>query len=260
LQFGNLNLDTLKVGGSGHTFLSNSNKNANSKKLFSQGSISISVDEFVKLTNFIPNYIKIDVDGNEDSVIKWMLKTLKNDQLKSILIEIDENNRSHKDCVDLILCNNFKILNVADREIKFKTEYDPAIYNVGSDEVIVDDTISWKDVHVGQLWWNISRSKWVNYNQGDLSYKVSNWGKLALGSTIQVCEWVESNLLPSEWEELADTTEGLAQGISGQPLYPNDENYTIKELFNPVTGELTNTLYYYWVQNKNTLPNVKIGR
>jgi hypothetical protein len=40
-----------------------------------------------------------------------MVKTMKNDQLKSILIEIDENNRSHKDCVDLILCNNFKIWN-----------------------------------------------------------------------------------------------------------------------------------------------------
>ena len=36
---------------------------------------------------------------------------MKNDQLKSILIEIDENNRSHKDCVDLILGNNFKISN-----------------------------------------------------------------------------------------------------------------------------------------------------
>lgn len=109
MQFGNLNLETLKVGGSGHTFLPNSNKNANSKKLFSQGSVSISIDEFVKLTNFIPNYIKIDVDGNEDSVIRGMVETIKNVNLKSILIEIDDDNRSHRDCVDFILCNNFRI-------------------------------------------------------------------------------------------------------------------------------------------------------
>jgi hypothetical protein len=158
--------------------------------------------------------------------------------------------------LDLIDPINFKILNVADKEIKFKTEYDPAAYNVGDNsKVVVDEAICWKEKHIGDIWWDISVAKWINYNQGDINYKISNWGRLASGSSIRICEWVESRLLPSEWAILADTTEGLAAGISGQPLYPNDENYTVKEIFNPLTGELTENLYYYWVQNKNTLPN-----
>lgn len=162
------------------------------------------------------------------------------------------------DVVDPI--NNLKILNIADKEIKFKTEYDPAIYSQGNSEVVVDESISWKTAHVGELWWNISVAKWINYNQGDLSYKISNWGKLADGSSITVCEWVESKLLPSEWAILADTTEGTALGISGQPFYANDENYTVKELFNETTGEPTETLYYYWVQNKTNVPDTVIER
>ena len=112
LELGNLNLNTFKTGGSGHNFISNNNiKSEFENNIYNQGTIAISVDKFIEISNFIPNYIKIDVDGNEDSVIKGMVKTMKNDQLKSILIEIDENNRSHKDCVDLILGNNFKISN-----------------------------------------------------------------------------------------------------------------------------------------------------
>jgi hypothetical protein len=181
-------------------------------------------------------------------------------RIKKISLYDTENSLKILD-LDLIDPINFKILNVADREIKFKTEYDPAAYNVGNiDTVVVDDAICWKEQHIGEIWWDISVARWINYNQGDISYKISNWGKLAPGSAIRVCEWVESRLLPSEWSILADTTEGLAAGISGQPLYPNDENYTVKELFNPVTGEASETLYYYWVQNKNTLPDGKPER
>jgi hypothetical protein len=174
-------------------------------------------------------------------------------KIKNIFVADSESSIKITD-LDIVDPINFKILNVADKEIKFKTEYDPAIYNIGNSSAVVDESISWKEKHVGELWWDISLAKWVNYNQGDLSYKVSNWGRLAPGSAIRVCEWVETKLLPSEWSILADTTEGLALGISGQPLYPNDENYTEKIIFNSVTGEATETLYYYWVQNKSTLP------
>ncbi len=181
-------------------------------------------------------------------------------KVKNISLYDTDNSLKISD-IDVIDPISFKILNIADKEIKFKTEYDPAAYNVGnSNQVVVDEAISWKHQHVGELWWDISVAKWINYNQGDINYKVTNWGRLAPGAVIRVCEWVESRLLPSEWSILADTTEGLALGISGQPLYPDDENYTVKELFNSITGEPTETLYYYWVQNKNTLPDNKDER
>ena len=156
--------------------------------------------------------------------------------------------------LDIVDPAKYKILGLADQELKFKTEYDPAIYSVGVDGVVTDADLAWAEKHVGELWWDISKAKWLYYEQGDTAYISSNWGKLAEGAVIQVCEWVESPLLPSEWAGIADTTEGLSVGISGQPLYPNDDVYTFRTLFNTVTGEPTGTVYYYWVKTKTTIP------
>jgi hypothetical protein len=202
----------------------------------------------VRLFEKIPNVKSWEILEKQQSFVDLS-------KIKKISLYDTENSLKILD-LDLIDPINFKILNLADREIKFKTEYDPAAYNVGDVSTsVIDDAICWKEHHVGEIWWDISTARWINYNQGDINYKISNWGRLAPGSSIRIFEWVESRLLPSEWSILADTTEGLAAGISGQPLYPNDENYTIKEIFNTITGESTETLYYYWVQNKNTLPD-----
>ena len=40
-----------------------------------------------------------------------------------------------------------KILNLAEQEIKFKVPYDPAIYNIGTDEQIVDNSLAWAEKH-----------------------------------------------------------------------------------------------------------------
>ncbi len=166
------------------------------------------------------------------------------------------NNVSNFKILDLDVVDpaKYKILGIADQELRFKTEYDPAVYSVGTNEVVTDEDIAWAERHVGELWWDISKSKWLYYEQGDTFYKTSNWSKLAQGAAIQVCEWVETPLLPSEWAAIADTTEGLSVGISGQPLYPNDDVYSFKVLFNTTTGEPTGTLYYYWVKTKTTIP------
>jgi len=157
--------------------------------------------------------------------------------------------------LDVVDPAKYKILGIADQELKFKTEYDPAVYSVGTEEVIADTDIAWAEKHVGELWWDISKSKWLYYEQGDTFYKSSNWSKLAEGAEVQVCEWVETPLLPSEWAAIADTTEGLSLNVSGQPLYPNDDIYSFKTLFNTSTGEPSGLLYYYWVRTKTTLPN-----
>ena len=148
-----------------------------------------------------------------------------------------------------------KILGSADQEIKYKTLYDPAIYSVGTAEQAVDTSQSWKEKHVGEVWWNLDTVKWINYEQGDVAYRTGNWNRLAVGASVDVYEWVESRLLPSEWAEVADTTEGISLGISGQPLYPNDTVYSVKEIFNINTGVLSESLYYFWVKNKTTVPS-----
>ena len=174
-------------------------------------------------------------------------------KIKSIALYDNVNNKKIQD-IDYIDNAKLKILNIAEQEIKFKTVYDPAVYSLGTDAVVIDPRTAWAEKNVGSLWWNLSTAKWKYYEQGDLSYRTGHWNSLAEGGSIDVYEWVETLLLPSEWAAVADTNEGLAEGISGQPLYPNNDVYTVKELYSPATGLATSTLYYYWVKNKVNAP------
>ena len=75
---------------------------------FLQGSIGISLDDFIEQLKFIPDYVKIDVDGNELSVLKGSPNLLKSKNIKSILIEIDpENIDTKKEIIDIFKSNFF---------------------------------------------------------------------------------------------------------------------------------------------------------
>jgi len=196
---------------------------------------------------------------SNDSVQSWTLLTQQTpvvDIRKIKKIELYDNVKNLKiQDVDYIDPAKGKILNIAEQEIKYKTPYDPATYSIGNDDVVVDPSVNWLEKNVGKLWWNISTAKFIYAEQGDISYRTGNWNTLAFGASIDVYEWVETVLLPSEWAALADTNEGLAQGISGQPLYPNDDIYSVKFFFNNVTGLISETHYYYWVKNKAVIPS-----
>jgi len=152
-----------------------------------------------------------------------------------------------------------KIAGIAEQELKYKSAFDPAIYSIGTELSIVDTELSWIDDHVGELWWDLSTAKYQWYEQGDEIFRKNNWGKLFPGATIDVYEWVKSDLLPSEWAAQADTNQGLTKGISGQPKYPNNSIVSVKQLFNNVTGSVED-IYFFWVKNKVTVPNVKNRR
>lgn len=148
-----------------------------------------------------------------------------------------------------------KIPRVADQEIRYKTYFDPAVYNTGTNvKATIDSNNYWTDEHLGELWWDLSSIKYMWYEQGDNEYRKNVWGGLFPNCTIDVYEWVVSNYLPTVWTEVADTTEGLSLNISGQPKYADDSAYTIKEIPNPVTNTIR-TVYYYWVKNTVVVPN-----
>jgi hypothetical protein len=59
-----------------------------------------------------PDYIKIDVDGNEDLILKGAGKLLKNKKIKSVLCEIDERDVKKKNIIKNIFKeNNFVFKN-----------------------------------------------------------------------------------------------------------------------------------------------------
>jgi len=149
-----------------------------------------------------------------------------------------------------------RIPSIVDQEIKYQTYYDPAVYQYGvPSEVSVDLSMPWTDQHVGEVWWNLSTVKFTWYEQGDSTYRNNNWGRIFTGCTIDIYEWVETTYLPSQWATLADTEKGLALGISGIPKDIDDFTWSSKYKYDPISGTKT-TLYYYWVKNKATVPNI----
>jgi hypothetical protein len=194
-----------------------------------------------------------DTDGSSWRTLSSQQPVTDLRKIRSVELYDNVNNVKIQD-IDYIDPAKGKILNIAEQEIKFKTPYDPAVYTIGTVDVIVDAPIAWYEKNVGKLWWNTNTAKWLYAEQGDIAYRLGNWNKLVEGGSIDVYEWVATPLLPSEWAALADTNEGLVLGISGQPLYPNDTIYSVKQFFNSITGAVSETIYYYWVKNKAVVP------
>jgi hypothetical protein len=146
-----------------------------------------------------------------------------------------------------------KVSGIAQQELKYTSNIDPAVYTLGSSNVVVDTNTNWLDDHVGELWWDLSTVKFYWYEQGDLEYRRSNWGKIFPGASIDVYEWISSDLLPSDWATQADTSAGLTQGISGQPKFIDNSHISVKQIYNSTTNSFNNR-YYYWVKNKIIVP------
>ena len=152
-----------------------------------------------------------------------------------------------------------KIAGPADQEITFKTPFDPAVYNTGNiNDSSVDPNRAWTDNHVGQVWWNISSAKFAHPYQGSTTFQKNNWNKLIPGTRIDVFEWVESNFIPSIWDSIADTPDGIAVGISGISLF-GDARYSTKIIYDEVSKTFSNR-YYFWVVNKVTVPVIENRR
>lgn len=168
-------------------------------------------------------------------------------------VTIDALNQKVVDYLDIIDPAKGKISGLADQEVRYKTAFDPSVYSIGVQGVVVDNEASWTEEHLGELWWDLSSVKYLWYEQSDLEYRKNRWGDLFPGASIDVYEWVQSEYLPSQWAALADTTEGLSKGISGQPKYPENNVISVKQYYNSLNGSMTN-VYFYWVKNKVTLP------
>lgn len=147
-----------------------------------------------------------------------------------------------------------KIPGLAEQEIKYKTYYDPAVYSNGDDTVNVDEGIAWGKKHVGMLWWDLRTAKFIEAYDSELLYRNSNWNQLFSGASIDIYEWVETTLTPTQWNEQADTEEGLTKGISGTTLYSTSV-YTQVRKFDNISKTYKST-YYFWVKNKKTTPKV----
>lgn len=142
-----------------------------------------------------------------------------------------------------------RILGQAEQEITYKTEFDPAVYNRGTNpNADISSNVYWTDNQVGQVWWNLSKVRFIDYEQDTLTYRSINWGALFPGSVVEVCEWVESTVLPNQY---------VANGGIGVPKYADNSAYVEIVFVDPITN-IIGSKYYYWVKDKTSVdPNNK---
>ncbi len=136
-----------------------------------------------------------------------------------------------------------RILGTALQDIDYTVSIDPAQYRVINSGLLgrtADDDHYWGAEHVGEYWWNIDSCRFIDYEQSDLLYRASNWGRLFPGSSIEVYEWIESDNLPSQY---------VLNGGTGTPLYADDSAYSVSTYVDPDSNALK-THYYFWVRNR----------
>jgi len=159
--------------------------------------------------------------------------------------------------LDIVDITQGKIPGKAEEQIKYKTYYDPATYTYKASEsdldVNVDDGMCWLDQQVGTLWWDLRRAKFLDAHIGDITYKNSTWNTLYDSASIDIYEWVESSVPPSDWDDISNTVDGITENITGTTLYGNSA-YSVKRKYDSISKKFT-SLYYFWVKNKSTLPN-----
>jgi len=133
-----------------------------------------------------------------------------------------------------------KILGAAQQNIDLTIPDDPAQYNNGTNN---NFGMTWGAERVGTIWWDVSTAKFINYNQSTADYRAKRIGNLFPGSSIDVYQWISSDVPPGEYE--------------GEGQVFSTEDYS---LLSDVRqgGELV-TKYYFWVKNLTSV-NRKQGK
>lgn len=165
--------------------------------------------------------------------------------------------------VTLSLYDPFKgvIPGIADGEIWYKLDFDPAKYTVGDDAFhLINVDKAWGKEQVGRLWWDLNTIRYLDYEISDNSYRRENWGKLAPGSSVDIYEWVRSSVPPLEYQIQANQNTNIpGNTVSNQPsgeiFSPVNPAYAQYREYDEQTKTIK-TFYYFWVKNKITLPNV----
>jgi len=136
------------------------------------------------------------------------------------------------------------ISGLADTEIQYKLERDPARYNFTEStatEFAYDTDDLWGEKQVGLIWWDLSTVRFINAELGENRYRREQWGQLFPGSSIDIYEWVSSSITPALY--------------TGTGTVMNEERYCELEVWNDSINMFITT-YFFWVKDKTDIPGV----
>ena len=130
-----------------------------------------------------------------------------------------------------------KILGAAQQNIDITIPDDPAQYNNGESN---NYGMTWGAERVGTIWWDVSTAKFINYNQSTADYRAKRIGNLFPGSTINIYQWISSDVPPANYD---------GEGT----VYSTTAYSTLSDVRQG--GELV-TKYYFWVKDLTSVSRV----
>lgn len=143
---------------------------------------------------------------------------------------------------------------ISDRELSYKLEYDPAVYT----QILGNEGTVWGAAQLGKLWWDLSAVRYLDaqtdFSQNtdltrrtrEIVYRAKTWGKIAPGTSVDVYEWVRSDVLPGDY--------------TGEGEVYNSSSFVEVQEYNSSAGKII-TNYYFWVKNRNNImPENKFSR
>jgi len=152
-----------------------------------------------------------------------------------------------------------KLPGIFDKEISYKTPYDPANYTSDATGVVgTNPQAAWGNDQVGLVWWDLSTTRFMDYEIGTNSYRRQYWGSIAPGTAVDIYEWVRSTVPPASWQDLvAEGTDLSAIGTTGAPsgqVNSPSQPYVVRLQLNSLN--VLQVVYYFWVKNSRVVPDV----
>lgn len=123
-----------------------------------------------------------------------------------------------------------KILGAARQNIDYLGALDPAAYNTGPINNYGD---TWTDNHLGEIWWDLSTVRFIDYHQDSIAYRSRRWSQVFPGSSVDVYQWIESPVPPAQYQ--------------GPGEVYSTVSYTVTTKLNP--DGLFADRYFFWVKN-----------
>ena len=131
-----------------------------------------------------------------------------------------------------------KILGAARQNIDYIGAVDPASYNSGPFNI---RGTTWGADHVGEVWWDISTVRFIDPNQDSIVYASRRWGQIFPGSTVDVYQWVVSDVPPAQYAGPGTPASLVSSSIN-----------TVLS----IDGTF-NTQYFFWVRGLTTVATQK---
>lgn len=204
------------------------------------------------------NYTVYQMYKDSDPLpVKTQSKPVDPSNIEQLLIySYDEGKTLAK--IDLFDPKKGKFLDVFVKDIDVINRVDPARYTRTTDDYkTVYNSIGWFSNYIGRRWWDTSTIQFQDYENGSDVERANIWGTTVDGALPDIYEWTKSPVHPSKWDDLVKN-KGDAFGVkaSGQAYFnvvTGIKNYYWSEETEFRTGKAY-TVYYFWVKNKNTIP------